>query len=185
MIRNIPRTRWLPLVALTGASLLGGLGLAGTAHAEGLYIGGSAGGSHYKGDSIGGVATDRSSTGLKLFGGYQLTPNLALEGGYVDLGKFNSPAGQLKAQGLYLDAVGTLPISGPWAAIGRIGVVNAKVDNSLVGSDRGTTAKVGAGLQYTIDRNLSVQGEWERYRLDAAGTRGNTDLYSIGVKYAF
>lgn len=179
------RTRWLPLLAISSASLLGSLGLAGTAQAEGLYIGGSAGGSHFKGGSVGGVATDRSDTGLKLFGGYQLTPNFALEGGYVDLGKFKSSAGQLKAQGVYLDAVGTVPISGPWAAIGRVGVLNAKVDNSLVGSDRGTNAKVGAGIQYTIDRNLSVQGEWERYRLDGGGTRANTDLYSIGVKYTF
>lgn len=178
------RKRWLPLFAFTGASLLG-LGLVGPAQAEGLYIGGSAGGSHFKGDSLGGVETDRSSTGAKLFGGYQLTPNFALEGGYVDLGKFKSSAGQLKAQGVYLDAVGTVPISGPWAAIGRVGVFNSKVDNSLASSDRGTSAKLGAGLQYTIDRNLSVQGEWERYRLNAGGTRANTDLYSIGVKYAF
>ena len=179
------RARWLPLFALTGAGLLGSLALAGQAQAEGLYIGGSAGGSHFKGNSVGGVQTDRSSTGTKLFGGYQLTPNLALEGGYVDLGKFRNSAGQLEAQGVYLDAVGTVPISGPWSAIGRVGVYNGKVDNSLVGSDRGTSGKVGAGIQYTIDRNLSVQGEWERYRLDGGGTRANTDLYSVGVKYSF
>lgn len=181
------RTRWLPLLAISGASLLGSLGLAGTAQAQaqGLYVGGSAGGSHFKGNSIGGMATDRSDTGLKVFGGYQFTPNIALEGGYVDFGKFKSSAGQIKARGVYLDAVGTVPISGPWSAIGRVGVVNARVDNSLVSNDRGTAAKVGAGVQYAIDRNLSVQGEWERYRLDGGGTRSNTDLYSIGVKYTF
>lgn len=172
-------------LALAGAALASTFALAPVAHAEGLYIGGSAGGSHFKGNNVGGVQTDRSSTGTKLFGGYQLTPNIALEAGYADLGKFKSSAGQLKSNGVYLDAVGTVPIAGPWSAIGRVGVYNGKVENSLIGSDRGTNAKVGAGVQYAIDRNLSVQGEWERYRLDALGTKANTDLYSIGVKYSF
>lgn len=175
----------LPVLALAGAALAGNLAFAPAAHAEGLYIGGSAGGSHFKGNNVGGVQTDRSSTGTKLFGGYQLTPNIAVEAGYADLGKFKSSAGQLKSQGVYLDAVGTVPIAGPWSALGRVGVYNGKVDNSLIGSDRGTNIKVGAGVQYAIDRNLSVQGEWERYRLDALGTKANTDLYSIGVKYSF
>ena len=174
----------LPLT--TAAAALLSLGaLSTTAHAEGLYIGGSAGGSHFKGDNVGGAQTDRSSTGTKLFGGYQLTPNFAVEGGYTDLGKFNSSAGQLKGSGVYLDAVGTLPLSGPWSATGRVGVFNGKATSSLTGSDRGTTAKVGAGLQYAIDKNLSLQGDWERYRLDAGATKANTDLYSVGVKYSF
>ncbi len=173
---------WLRSLALAGLS---GLSLAGTAHAEGLYIGGSVGSSHYKGSSIGGVATDRSSTGSKLFGGYQITPNLAVEGGYVDFGKFTSAAGQLKADGLYLDAVGSVPLSGPLTAYGKLGVFNGKTKGSLVGSDRGTSAKLGAGLNYAIDRKHSVQGEWERYRLDTSGVRANTDLYTLGVKYSF
>lgn len=183
--RPAPSTWAVPVLALAGAALAGNLALAPAAHAEGLYIGGSAGGSHFKGNNVGGVQTDRSSTGTKLFGGYQLTPNIAVEAGYADLGKFKSSAGQLKSQGVYLDAVGTVPIAGPWSALGRVGVYNGKVDNSLIGSDRGTNVKVGAGVQYAIDRNLSVQGEWERYRLDALGTKANTDLYSIGVKYSF
>lgn len=167
------------------ALLIGGAGAAGAAHAEGLYIGGSVGGSHYKGSNVGGLETDRSATGTKLFGGYQFTPNISLEGGYVDLGKFNSQAASLKGTGYYLDAVGTVPISGPWSAIGKVGVFNGKLENTATGSDRGSAPKVGAGVSYAIDRNLSVQGEWERYRFDALGTKANTDLYSVGVKYAF
>lgn len=172
-------------VLAASAALCGALGTAASAHAEGLYIGASAGGSHFKGDNVGGVETDRSATGTKLFGGYQFTPNFSLEGGYVDLGKFSSSAGQLKANGLYLDAVGKVPISGPWSAIGRVGVLSGKLDNSLVGSDRGNSAKVGAGLEYAIDKNLALRGEWERYHFDALNTKPDTDLYSIGVKYSF
>lgn len=168
-------------VAVAGAALLAA---AGAAQAQGLYIGGSVGGSHYKGNSVGNAETDRSSTGGKVYGGYQLTPNFGIEGGYADLGKFDSRAGALKADGAYLDAVGKLPLSGPWSAIGRVGVFNAKTDG-LGGSGRDTNAKVGAGVEYAIDGNLAVRGEWERYRLDTSRGKANTDLYTVGVNYAF
>ncbi|WP_418320241.1 outer membrane beta-barrel protein [Piscinibacter sakaiensis] len=173
-------------VVAVAAALAGGIGFAGLAQAQaqGLYIGGAVGGSHYKGDSVGRQETDRSSTGAKIYGGYQLTPNFALETGYADLGSFKSRAGQLEADAVYLDAVGKLPLTNSVSAIGRVGVVNGKTDG-LGGAGRGTNPKVGAGLEYAIDSNLSLRGEWERYRLDTNNGKANTDMYSMGVRYAF
>ena len=167
--------------ALVCISLLG----AAAAHAEGLSIGGSLGSSHWKGDDIGGLATDRSDTGGKIYGGYAFTPNLGIEAGYANLGKFGSDAGSVKADGFYADAVGTLPLGNGFSALGRVGVFNGKLDSSTAGSDRGTSYKVGAGVQYDFDKQLGVRGEWERYRFDALGTKANTDMYSIGLNYKF
>jgi OmpA-OmpF porin, OOP family len=166
---------------IVGAALLAGA----AAHAEGIIVGGSLGRSHYKGDDIGGAATDRSATGIKLYGGYEFTPNLSLEAGYADLGKFNSAAGDVKADALYADIVGTLPIAQGFSALGRLGIASGKLDSSLQGSDRGTGIKVGAGLQYDLDKSLALRGEWERYRIDALGSPSNTDVYSVGVHYRF
>ncbi|WP_127996180.1 outer membrane beta-barrel protein [Piscinibacter defluvii] len=167
--------------ALTATALLA----AFAAHAEGLSIGGSIGESHWKGDDVGGVATDRKDTSYKLYGGYGFTPNLGVELGYANFGKFSSGAGSVKADGLYLDGVGTLPLGAGFSALGRVGVFNGKLDSSLAGSDRGTNVKVGAGLQYDFDKNTALRAEWERYRFDALDTKANTDLYSIGVNYRF
>lgn len=167
--------------ALVGAALLAGA----TAHAEGIVVGGSLGQSHYKGDDIGGASTDRSATGFKLYGGYEFTPNLSLEAGYADLGKFKSSAGDVKANALYADIVGTVPIAQGFSALGRLGLASGKLDSSLQGSDRGTGIKLGAGLQYELDKNLGIRGEWERYRIDALGSTSNTDVYSVGVNYRF
>lgn len=153
--------------------------------AEGVVVGGSLGSSHFKGDEVGGLATDRSSTGLKLYGGYAFNPNLSLEAGYADLGKFRSAAGEVKANALFADVVGTLPLSNGFSALARAGVISGKLDSSLAGSDRGTGIKVGAGLQYDFDQNIGLRGEWERYRIDALGSKSNTDLYSIGLNYKF
>lgn len=167
--------------ALVCASLLA----AAAAHAEGLSIGGSIGSTRFKGDDIGGLPTDRSETGGKIYGGYGFTPNFGLEAGYARLGKFSSGAGNVKGDGYFVDGVGTLPLGNNFSALGRVGVFNGKLDSSLAGSDRGTSYKVGAGVQYDFDKNLGVRGEWERYRFDALGTKANTDLYSVGVNYRF
>ena len=70
--------------------------------APGWYIGGNLGGTRAdfnndvinrdlagKGFIVNSTTTDNRSNGGKLFGGYQLTPNFAVEGGYFDLGRFS------------------------------------------------------------------------------------------------
>ncbi|CAN5852975.1 hypothetical protein BH11PSE8_BH11PSE8_39620 [soil metagenome] len=160
--------------------------IAAAAHAEGLYVGGSVGGSHYKDREIGGYPlSDHADTGLKLYGGYSFNPNIALEAGYANLGKFRSSAGDVKADGYFLDAVGTLPLGYNFSALGRVGVFNGKLEADGIGNDRGTSYKVGLGVQYDIAKNISVRTEWERYRFDALGSKPDADLYSVGVNYKF
>jgi OmpA-OmpF porin, OOP family len=156
-----------------------------SAHAEGLYAGGSLGLSHYKGDSLFGSSTDSSDTALKLYGGYGITPNFAVESGYSRIGKFKSSLGDLRASGLYVDAVGLLPLGNGFTALGRAGLFNGKLDSSFAGSDRGTSLKIGAGVQYDLANNIGVRGEWERYRFDALNTKTNADVYSVGLNYKF
>jgi OmpA-OmpF porin, OOP family len=148
-------------------------------------VGGNLGSSHFKGDAVGGAETDRSDTGLKLYGGYAFTPNLGVEAGWANLGKFKSSAGEVKGDGLFVDAVGTLPLGYNFSGLARVGVFNGKLDSSLAGSERSTNLKVGAGLQYDIDKNLGVRAEWERYRFKAFGSASNTDFHSVGVNYRF
>lgn len=168
-------------IALAGTAAL----LAGAAHAEGISVGGSVGPTHYRGDAVGGADTDRSDTGYKLYGGYSFTPNFGLELGYANLGRFRSGLGELKGDGVYLDGVGTLPLGNNFSLLGRIGAFNGKVDNSLLGSERSTNLKVGAGVQYDLSQNVALRGEWERYRFKAFGSSSNTDMVSVGVNYRF
>lgn len=167
--------------ALLCVSMLG----AAAAHAEGLSVGGSLASTKWKGDDIGGLSTDKSATGGKIYGGYSFTPHLGLEAGYATFGKYQSAAGSVKADGFYADAVGTLPLGNGFSALGRVGVFNGKLDSSLAGDDRGTSYKVGAGVQYDFDPKLGIRGEWERYRFDALGAKSNADMYSVGLNYKF
>lgn len=152
------------------------------------------------------ITDDDRSNGYKIFGGYQFNKNIALEGGYFNLGNFGYTAntvptgtlnGNIKLRGLNLDVVGTLPITDRFSAFGRVGANYAQARDSFSGtgavhvlnpnpSRRDTNLKLGAGLQYAITESLVVRAEVERYRIDdAIGNKGDVDLVSVGLLYRF
>src|SRR5450759_496319 len=152
------------------------------------------------------ITDDNRDTGYKLFGGYKINKNFALEGGYFDLGRFSFTAttvppgtlnGTIRLKGLNLDAVGILPITEKFSAFGRVGVNYAEARDSFTGtglvnvldpnpSKREANYKFGAGLQYDFTQSLGMRLEAERYRInDAVGNRGDIDLFSVGLVYRF
>lgn len=144
--------------------------------------------------------------GYKLFGGYEFNRYFALEGGYFDLGDMGftaitTPAGTLqgniKLNGLNVDAVGTLPITEKFSALARAGLNYAQAKDSFGGTgavslpnpgarERDLNYKLGVGLQYDFTRSFGMRAEAERYRIDdAVGNKGDVDLLSLGVVYRF
>lgn len=158
---------------------------AQTQPTSGPYVGGSLSNSRYKGPDIGGVSTDRSSTGGKVYGGYQINPNIAVEAGYADLGKAESAAGSVRGNGIFVDAVGTVPLGNNFSALGRIGAFNGKAKTSGGANDRSTNPKVGLGLQYDFNPQTGLRAEWERYRFKPFGIKADADMYSIGINHKF
>ena len=152
------------------------------------------------------ISNDDHDSGYKLFGGYKVNRNFALEGGYFDLGRFGFSAttvpagtlnGNIKLKGLNLDGVGILPINEKFSALGRVGVNYAEAKDSFSGtgavnvlnpnpSKREANYKFGAGLQYDFTKSLGMRAEAERYRInDAVGNKGDIDLLSLGLVYRF
>jgi len=152
------------------------------------------------------IVDDDRNRGFKIFGGYQLHRNFAVEGGYFDLGKFSYAAttvppgtldGQIKVKGINLDLVGILPITEQFSAFARAGVNHAKANVTyvttglvtvldLTPSERDTSYKFGFGLQYDFTDAFGVRAEAERYRInDAVGNNGDIDLFSLGLVYRF
>ena len=151
------------------------------------------------------VNRDRDN-GYKIFGGYRLNPNLAIEGGLYNLGTYGftattSPAGtlngEIKLRGVNLDLVGTLPISEKFSVFGRVGAASTQTRDTFSGtgavvvtnpnpSQRDTNLKVGLGMQYDFTESLGMRLEAERYRVnDAVGNKGHVDLVSVGLIYRF
>jgi OOP family OmpA-OmpF porin len=152
------------------------------------------------------IDNDDRDTGYKLFGGYQLNRNFALEGGYFDLGEFSYTAttmpvgtldGHMKLRGINLDLLGFIPFSEKFSAFGRVGVNYAEAKDRFSGTgavnvlspradERDTNLKLGAGVQYAFTDALAMRVEAERYRInDAVGNKGDIDLVSVGLLYRF
>jgi len=158
-----------------------------------------------------GTVSSTRDTGYRVFGGYQLHKYIAVEAGYVDLGKFDfrtdvspppgSLSGSTRISGFELSALGLLPIGDKVTAFARVGALAGETKTAYTGTGsiqvliggetqkRSSTQLVyGAGLSYAINNRLAVRGEWSKYtKLGNVLTGGQTDanLYSLGLVYRF
>ena len=157
------------------------------------------------------VSKNESSSGYKLQLGYQFNPHFAVEGGYVDLGKFkgtnntSTPAGSLSnemsATGWNATAVGLLPMSEKFIALGKAGLLlsSAKYDLSTTGSmttgsmpRSGSKSDInliyGLGLQYNLNKTLAFRAEFETFTDIRGGDsveKRDVVLYSAGLIVKF
>jgi OOP family OmpA-OmpF porin len=157
----------------------------GTAQAEGLYIGGQVGAPDYH-SSLNGVSGGGSGMGLKLYGGYQINPNFAVEGGVFGLGHIDDVTGKVQTRGLFVDAVGLYPLGTNWSLLGSAGLAAARFDSSAVGDDDSPGLKLGAGLQYDLSKQVSLRAQYDRYHFTGAyDGKANIGQTTVGLRYAF
>jgi len=155
-------------------------------------------------------SVDRHHNAYSLDLGYQLSPNFAIEGGYVDLGKFgfnsavtapavDSISGRVKVSGYNLSLVAIAPLSqiAPgWSVYGKGGFFDARTkfeasSSGLVttsnGSEKSTNGTFGLGAAYEITKNVAANLEWNRYLKvgDSTTSKGDIDLVTLGLTFKF
>ena len=168
--------------SLVAATLV--VGAVTAAQAEGAYVGGSLGVPNYS-SRINGAGGDDGGPAGKLFGGYKLTPNLAVEGGYVDLGHSDGASGRARARGLYADAVGSYMFTPGWSVLGSAGLAQMRF-TTPGGNDTSPAVKVGVGLQYDVTPQAAVTLQADRYHfVNAFGAKPNVGAVTAGVKFGF
>lgn len=191
-------------LALIGLALAAGALAPNVALAQssGVYLGGGIGQSKARDGcgALGGIgftgSCDDTDTAWKIFGGYQINPNFAIEAGYVDLGKFRASGlgltAESKAKTWLLDAVGILPLANNFSVLGKAGLHRWDADTRVVSgasaSDKGTDFTFGFGAGYEFNPNLGLRLEWERFQKvgrDATTGKSDVDLLSLGLRYRF
>ena len=160
-------------------------------------------------------SANSTDTAYKVQLGYQFNSNFAVEGGYVDMGRFTYhalstvPAGAtrdgiVKVTGVNLDAVGRLPVSDAVAVFGKLGFVSYDLSYSCQSSvipcitpnrsKRGTPLHYGLGLDWNFGKKLFARAEYEIYTnvgepFNATGTTGttraNVGVAGVGIGYKF
>ncbi len=155
-------------------------------------------------------SVDDTDTGLKLFGGFQFTDSLAIEGGFIDFGEVTFdgtsngsffPLGfaagpvsaDIETQGLYVAVIGmkTFPVV---SVFGKLGVLLWGADGEFVDTsgsfdlddfdleESGESVMVGLGVEFRPKRKLAIRAEWEQHQ-DALVDERDIDFLSVSILF--
>jgi|GEM_PF-3522190 len=153
---------------------------------------------------------DESSTGYKIYGGYDLSRNFAVEFAYADLGEgkltgnngdrfirdnvlyqFTANNAELKFNPTLISAAGvfTARVGRRFDLHGRIGVASWNVDYTAsatgvpgsTGSDSGSDIFFGGGVGLHFGWGWRLTADYESYSID----NGDSTLLSIGLAKSF
>jgi OmpA-OmpF porin, OOP family len=188
--------------------------VAGTACAQeqGFYLGASVGGTSANACDLADFSNscDADTTNLKVFAGYQINRNFAVEAGYINTlakatvsstsGQFLSPAtpstADLAARAIDLLLVPSLPLGERASVYGKLGVYFANTkSNSTSGqppvtthSDESNTGLTyGLGFAWSFTRNITARADWQRFNSVGGGQMSDVhvDMLHIGALYRF
>jgi OOP family OmpA-OmpF porin len=154
---------------------------------NGFYLGGSLGRSHMTDICQLGTECKSRDTEFSLLAGWQFNRFLAAETAYRDFGHASLNTGDIKAHAMELDAVGTIPVTGRFAVLGRLGVFRGTTKGQAL-EEKNSGATYGFGGQYSTSDKVSLRLEWQRYRDLAGGAFGvktDIDSLSLGVVFRF
>lgn len=123
--------------------------------------------------SANGKVTSSSSTGYKVYAGYNINDIFAIEAGYYDFGKASVDTGSVKGDINYkaigLQAVAKKKITRKATVIGKIGVSslqNSSTNKLKVKQVNKNAVNFGLGAEYSINKALSVRAEYEMFDKD-------------------
>jgi OOP family OmpA-OmpF porin len=149
------------------------------------------------------TGADSSKASIKVYGGYQFTPNWGVEAQYADLGSRDFgirngagallATGSLKASQFSVAGTGTLPLSNNFSLFGKLGISSNHGKISAVGvSDSGskTSPLIGVGVTYNFSPKLAVRFEYEdfgKFSNDGGASGGSirADNFGLSLQYAF
>ncbi len=168
------------------------LGLAGSAGAQGPYVGGSVGATDI---DIGIWGNSDHTTTFKVFAGYELPEIVGFEAAWVNLGGhkrqwLESAVGTRQTDGWTAAVTGRIPIVSWFAVYGKLGYFfwNTRFDAdqwwgnpTTGGSNSGREPFLGVGVRFDSGR-LSFLGEYERYK---TGDLGDHKVFAFAVRYTF
>ena len=156
------------------------------------------------------TSVDDNGTPFKLFGGYRLSDNLAIEGGYTSFGEFTSQStivsggsgtmnGEWSGYSLNVAAVGLLPVGESLSIFGRAGLSFWDLEFDLAASgpggsvsasesESGISPILGFGAMFNISSRFALRADFERHfgvGDDSTTGESDVDLMTIGAQFRF
>jgi len=156
------------------------------------YTGASVGWSNYDRNCVPGFGCDEDAVGFKVLVGGNFREVIGLELAYVNLGRADFGGGKTEAQGANLNLTLGVPIAQYGRVFGKVGTIYSwtKVSGTApgfaTGREDGFGWSYGAGATLNLSTNWALRIDWDRYRMDFAGSQtDDVDLVSAGFQYRF
>ena len=167
------------------------------------YGGAKFGWSHYFDTNTGAKAHDANNSfdqdnvGGGVYTGYQITPWLAVEGGYDYLGNMqikgqHGAGAQMKAQGLQMSLKASYAMTDNWDLYGRAGAMGYRAESDVSGHNRfetGVRPLVAVGTEYAFNKNWAGRLEYQWVsnvgNANQIGVSSDVSSVTAGVTYRF
>jgi opacity protein-like surface antigen len=155
------------------------------------YVGVNLGRSEYDLNCIGGFECDDGGFAGKIYTGGKFNRMFGVEVAYVNLGQAKANGGSVEAQLANLSLVGNIPIGEMFNVYGKVGGFYGFTDTDSTapgaasGEENDFGWSYGLGVQFDINRNWAVTGDWDHYRVDFTDRSDDVQLWSVGLMYKF
>lgn len=141
-----------------------------------------------------GNTCDDSNTGVKVYGGWEVNPNISVEVGYIHFGKAkieykNSTAtADIKTSAFVVTGAFRFPIAAQVTGVGRLGLarVKAKYTSDVPGVESDSTSATklytGLGLEYAIAKTIKLVGAFDMTGadLEIGGRSESNTVFLLG-----
>lgn len=128
---------------------------------------------------------DCDDTNWKVFAGYDITSNLAVEAAYRNITKDSGPSPyKIKITGMSASGLYNVPVAENLKVFGKVGAMTWDLtdDNGYYGyfyDKDGTDILLGAGATYKFGDNWGIRGEYEHL-----GGELDAGMYSVGAVFS-
>ncbi|MEL0636606.1 MULTISPECIES: porin family protein [Marinomonas] len=166
------------------------------ANTHGFYVGGNYG--YLKLDGDDNFDQDSNHDVKQGVIGYRINQYLALEGSYIDFGRYGNDVTSAKTDGYTAAVKGTIPVGNRVELFAKAGQLWYSTDYSVASyndSSNDTGVFAGAGVGFKVTNNFLVNAQYTWYDMDldaksatdSSSTRTNTDFNqaSVGAEYRF
>lgn len=170
-----------------------------SASAQNAYMSLSVGLSSWNFSCTGTTSCDNRAPGMKFLGGYNLSDNLSIEGGYFSMSRTSatfspSKKSEYKANGFEVAAVGRLPMDDRWGLYAKLGLsagrgtwynINPMTKTQASSTSNSVQPLFGLGATYKLNERLQARAEWDLRKVEIPGSKPQLNNFSLGVQYHF
>ena len=133
-----------------------------------------------------GNACQKDDMSWKIYGGYRINNQLAVQASYVDLGNFGSDNNQTAIRGISASVLSPFAINEQLSIFGKAGFFKWESKTAQGTKITDIDPTFGVGVDYQFNENIAIRGEVDHYK-DLGLSKDNAanfQVLSVGVNYS-